>query len=1076
MASNGSTIRVALDLVAQTSGLSALSGLTYALSSLASVSSPLTDSVDLVSAALRRQDLAAQGLATALDRQDSAARRVAISQLQQDAAGQRVAQALAKQQNAADDLSTAEANLNGLIQGQGYLYTDQELKTIAAAQAKVTLAQRSKDVADAQVQEAQTAEQVATIRVQEAQAIENVAAAHTLDAQAAYDAATANIADAQAASEAAAAQQAAADTLNGYMAVLVAAGIEALGFDAALKAIVTDASQLQYTTQQMDLSLHGTADQIAQLNPAIIQWADNSLYTTAQVHQLVQALSEHGLDVSSILNGDGQAAITLGEAIGGQPVDAANLLGSVLQQFSSQGLTATDATNTLTATFYNGISSASELQQAYDQVGGQAAAMGVSFKDLSTTLDLLAQAGLSGSTAASGLRYMLQTLDDPTNKAATDMNFLGLTVVNQTSPAFEQLKQKLDAAGLVGQAVVSQFDGTSVGLNNMFKEAQKLNLLPLNQTFNEWAMSSGAMSSKLFDSKGNFIGLQGSLEQLFAAVQAKSGGNKEVMAQLLGDMFNVRSGKDANLLANMTDFSGHYARVTAEMNKPNQAANDAAAMKGTLQGSWQQFTTTLTSFGSAIGKALLPPLTALVQWFNTLVSHIMSVNPAILKGVGLFLLIGAVIATVVVVVLALVVVFGVVSTLVGGPVLAVFAGVALLIPIVAGVVAFLVTHWQQLWAVLSPWVGAIGKAVVQTFRDFESAIAPLNGRFAGLGQAFSRLWQALQPLMPFFFSLALALGSILALAIGLVIGLVMGLVNGVVMLATGIALFVTGVIQIFTGLWAFFLDLFALIAAWFQSLFSDHPQQAHDKMIQIMGRLGDDLHTIWDGIVNTTLGVITAGLGTVIAFIVGFCDGIIQFFLALYDALVGHSIIPDMVRAIWSWFEQLPARAVSAVQSLVTQVKNLFSGLLGDMGNFGANLVKMLAQGITGGIGSVVNAASNVALTIRNILGHHSPPPEGPLADDDTYMPNMMRMYAQGIATHTPLLASAMTNAANTSRFALTQGMAPQGLLLGGGSGSGAMGGNQSVTVQVGNQQLFTLMMNALTGQMQLNGLGRAFK
>lgn len=1059
MASNGSTIRVALDLVAQTSGLSSLSNLAYALSSLANTSSSLSSSADLVSSALRRQDIAAQGVAAAIDRQDAAGRKVAITQLQQDAAGQRVVQALTKQQNASDDLATAETNLNGLIQGQGYLYTDQELKAIAAAQAKVTLAQRTKDVADAQVQEAQTAEQVATIRVQEAQAIENVASAHTRDAQAAYDAATANIADAQAAQDAAAAQQAAADSLNTYMAVALAAAATALAFDAALKTVIEDASHLQYTSAQMDLALHGTQAQIDTLNPKIIEWADNSLYTTAQVHQLVQALSEHGLDVSSILNGDGQAAITLGEAMGAAPVDAANLLGSTLQIFSSQGLDATTASNVLTAAFYNGVPSATELQTALEDAGGQAATMGVSLTDLTATIDLLAQAGMPASSSALSLRYMLQSLADPTTKAATDMNYLGLTIVNRTSPAVEKLRSQLYGAGVTAATTAADgFDGTSVGLNNMFKEAQKLNLIPLNETFNAWAIQSGAMSSSLFDAKGKFIGLGDAMSQIIAAVQQKAGGNQQLETTLIGDMFNVRSGRAAEILAQMTDFKGKYNAILDEMGKTSATA-DAEKLLGTLQGSMAKLTTTLTSFGAAIGDVLLPPLTHLVDMVNTFVGGLMKAHPQLMTFIGLFLIIGAIISTVVAVVVALAVVFMVVAAVVGGTIIVVFGIVIVVIIIVAALAALIIMNWGKLGA----FFGMLGQHIGAFFSGLgtwaHNAVAAVGNWFSWLGTQLNAHWNqitstiaAVWAAIPLLFQAGLqTVENWVKSGLATVVGWFSWLYNH--------NYYFQELVDFIRNAWTTIKkdaqDLWNGITGWLSTQWDIISQGATNRWNQITGNVGDTMNKLGTRLHDAIYGI--TGLFS-----------------------LGWTILSTDAKTGWDNFTRMISNALAPVnqktQSIIDGIKDIVTGLATSMYTWGENAIGMLVKSFDDGVQRVKDSATRLAKGVAGILGFHSPPPEGPLADSDTYMPNMMRMYAQGITAHTPLLSSAISNAANTARFALTQGMAPQGLLLGGGPGGVAGGGNQTVNVSIGNQQLFSLMMNHLTGQMQINGLGRAFK
>jgi hypothetical protein len=1022
---------VALDLVAQTSGVSSMNSLIYALSSLVGTSSALGQSSDLVSGALTRQVRAGDALAASLVQQETAAGRFEQAEL-------RAASAEDRARIATQRYNLIAANSLGVLSARKQL-------TLDTAEAQMDMAARSKEAADIDVVAANAAQGVADARVLQAQETLNAAAASLTEAQA----------EQQAADAALAAQA----VLSQYVAALMAAGVAALGFDAALKLVVTDAANLQMTTVQMDLSLHGTQAQIEALNPAIIQWADNSIYTTAQVHQLTQALSEHGLSVENILTGTGQAAITFGEAINGEPVAAANLLGSVLQQFASQGLSATDAANTLTATFYNGIPSATELQQAYDQVGGQAATMGISFKDLSATLDLLAQAGLQGSSAAAGLRYMLQTLDDPTTKAATDMNFLGLTTVNTTSPAFEQLSARLNAASAAGRLAVSNFDGTSVGLNAMFKEARKLNLLPLNQTFNEWASSSGAMSNKLFDAKGHFIGLGASMQELFAAVNAKSGGNPEIKAQLLGDMFNVRSGRDAGLLAQIQDFKGHYSRVTQEMSQTSAPA-DAKKVLDTLPGANKQLQTTFTSLAATIGTTLLPALTALVQNLNKLASF-MQAHKGFTEFMGIFIAIGAVLATVLVVILAVVVIFMVLAAVVGGTLLVVFGLVIVVIVIVAALAALIIVNWGRLGAFFQGLGRGIGAFFSGLGTWAHNAVAAVGGWFSWLGTQLHTHWDQITAQITKVWN---DIPRIFQLGLTTVEGWVQGGLATIVGWFSWLYnhnYYFKDLVDFVSTIWNTSIKgwqkLWADVVAWLNAKWVGLKYDAATLWMEITGAITLAIRvfqkvfqTIWDNLRDGLYG--TWGLIKLAA-------------VTAWNDLVG------MVTGFLAPIEK-------AVKTITDAIGKKFSDLGANMHDAGLALMKMLAKGISDGLSWVTDQARNVASGVLRFLGFHSPPAEGPLADSDQYMPNMMRMYATGITTHSPLLTNALANAANTARFALTQGMTPAGTLLGGspsGSTSSGGAGVSVVNVNVGTQQVAQVVLNHITGQMQINGMGRSF-
>ena len=843
--------------------------------------------------------------------------------------------------------------------------------------------------------------------------------------------------------------------LSGVGAAAAGAALDAYMFDSALRTVVDDASQLQFSSTQMDLALHGTAEQIAELNPAIIQWADNSLYTTAQVHQLVQALSEHGLDVTSILHGDGQAAIQLGEAIGGDPVESADLLASALQEFSSQGLTATDAANTLTAAYYNGIPSATELQTALQEVGGQAATMGVPFKDLATTLDLLAQSGMSGASAGTSLRYVLQNIADPTTKAATDMNFLGLTVVNTTSPAFRRLKSELDNAGAAGQAAVAGFDGTSVGLNAMFKAAQKLGLLPLNETFNQWATASGAMSSKLFDAQGKFIGLQGTIEQIVAAIQSKAKGNPELASQMISDMFNVRSGRAIQLLTNVTNFKDHYNRVFAEIGKTS-ASKDAQTELDTLQGSTAELKTTLTSLGASIGNSLLPPLTQLVQHLNQFAGWVMKLNPDLLKFMGIFLAVGAVLSTVVAIVLVLVVVFAVVAAVAGTAILVTFGVVIVVIIAVAAVIALLIVKWQGIIWVATQVKDHVGQFFSWLGTAAHGAVTAVGNWFSWLGtQVRGHINQAVNfvkmvwAAIPVYFQIGLAKAEQIVQQVMQAIGGWFG--------------------------WLYnhnyyFKDLVDFIRnAW---------KTIHDDAIKLWTTVTGWLSRAWNTIKNEaieswtnlthTVGGVFNQLGTKLHQAI---QGIQAFFEVTWKLVViqATNAFHALQNTVGVQFSNLG----SFIHQKLQDIGKFFSDFGSQMHHFGQVAMQMFIKGLQGEIKALGDVLTTIANKIKSVLGFHSPPSEGPLSDSDQYMPNMMKMFAGGITGNQHLFTGALNQVALAGRTAVSGG------LLGlGGAGAVAAGaqGQSVANFNVDGKTLFSVVMDRLTGEMRMNNLGTQWR
>lgn len=176
-----------------------------------------------------------------------------------------------------------------------------------------------------------------------------------------------------------------------------------------------------------------------------------------------------------------------------------------------------------------------------------------------------------------------------------------------------------------------------------------------------------------------------------------------------------------------------------------------------------------------------------------------------------------------------------------------------------------------------------------------------------------------------------------------------------------------------------------------------------------MGQALKDLGTI---IENTLfmLGVFIAYLAGLYGKVRPYLAKVVGAFQWMYDVLVGHSIVPDMVNAIVDWFTQLPGRAGralaslpgtifrivndagarmrAAISSLLDSASRLLAGLPGRarraLGNLGGTLYgagQSIVRGLINGINSMLGslhaaaqrAANAVTSTVKGALGIHSP-------------------------------------------------------------------------------------------------------
>lgn len=85
------------------------------------------------------------------------------------------------------------------------------------------------------------------------------------------------------------------------------------------------------------------------------------------------------------------------------------------------------------------------------------------------------------------------------------------------------------------------------------------------------------------------------------------------------------------------------------------------------------------------------------------------------------------------------------------------------------------------------------------------------------------------------------------------------------------------------------------------------------------------------GVFSTDLDKALEGIGKIFEGLVNIVKTIVnkikEFFQWLYDILVGHSIIPDMVNGIVGWFEDLFGRSVGVIGNLVKSIVEFFTDL-----------------------------------------------------------------------------------------------------------------------------------------------------
>lgn len=140
-------------------------------------------------------------------------------------------------------------------------------------------------------------------------------------------------------------------------------------------------------------------------------------------------LSKAGLSVKDIM-GATRGVLQLGVAGNIKFADSATIVARALTSFHMSGTQATRVADLLTATANKTTADVNDMALGIQMASAQFHAAGYDIDDLTTSLGLMANAGIAGSDAGTSLKTMMNRLTAPTDKAKEKMKELGISVYN----------------------------------------------------------------------------------------------------------------------------------------------------------------------------------------------------------------------------------------------------------------------------------------------------------------------------------------------------------------------------------------------------------------------------------------------------------------------------------------------------------------------------------------------------------------------------------------------------------------------------------------------------------------------
>ena len=318
---------------------------------------------------------------------------------------------------------------------------------------------------------------------------------------------------------------------------------ELTGFDFNLSSLITTGANFESQMKTVATIAGSVGTEFDQLVAKARELGAATTFSASQVGEAMQYMAMAGWSTQEMLDGV-QSTLNLAKIGATDLGTASDILTDDLTALGMQANQAGDFADKLAATITRSNTDVVLFGESMKQTGAIAGALGASMTDLSTSIGLMANAGIKGSKAGMSLKNMLSNMANPTDQQDRALQELGLTADKTGS----YLKTTADGCTDLEATVKALREGTE----NM-KRSQKAaliatvagkNALPgvmslVNASAEEYnklseAIDNSTSTVSMFNENMNILGLKGEDATKRIEVMKDVFSNTETSATALG--------------------------------------------------------------------------------------------------------------------------------------------------------------------------------------------------------------------------------------------------------------------------------------------------------------------------------------------------------------------------------------------------------------------------------------------------------------------------------------------------------------------------------------------------------------
>ncbi|CAB4169707.1 Phage tail tape measure protein [uncultured Caudovirales phage] len=220
-------------------------------------------------------------------------------------------------------------------------------------------------------------------------------------------------------------------------------------------------------TKKIGVLTSATAEETKMMSEAMIDIGKETAQSPAKLGEAMFFLASSGLSAADAIDTLHMAAQASAIGLGDTAV-IADAVSSAINAYGSKVLNARDATNALIGAVKQGKMKPEELAASLGKVIPMAAAMGVSFQELTGNMASLTQIGLGAREAATAVRGTLTALLKPTSDASAAYARMGLSI--------DDVRASVKERGLLPtlQMLSEKFNGNTAAMAQLFPEIRGL--------------------------------------------------------------------------------------------------------------------------------------------------------------------------------------------------------------------------------------------------------------------------------------------------------------------------------------------------------------------------------------------------------------------------------------------------------------------------------------------------------------------------------------------------------------------------------------------------------------------------